>query len=555
MTLSREVYKALEDIVGEDNITDEPATMDSYAYQLWAEMRKSGDCFLPPPDAALLPCSTEEVQAIVKVCNKYKIKYKAYSTGWGVHGGSLKPGWIQLDMRRMDKILELDSKNNYAVIEPYVIGAQLQAEAMKVGLNTHLIGAGSLTSPLAAATSFYGIGPDSLYMGMAHENVLGVEWVLPDGEILRLGSFGSDCGWCCGEGPGPSLNGLYRGPVGAAGGLGVFTKCAIKLYPWPGPKEMPITGKIPVYRAELPELIRGHTVAWSTWEGFRDALYKIFDNDIGYVAHRQYILWGDRLQGATLQILTDPDRTIDDIEQFIGTDKSEKLSDELYRSFQLVVVGQTKRDIDFQEKVLDQILAETGGWKVQFLEEKDNANWSLLYMLRLCYKGMNYVYRGGYSDHMVRAGTPDILTTGAMEQMKEGMDNFAKRTGLIMDHGGDAAMGGMGGIGGGGYPGFENFGFYDQADPDSVRAGRELGDEGGFKAAHVVSGGYSIFYMEEDEVKKGIKEIANPRIWRYQRQLKEAIDPNDCGAGGWFILDEESIEDALRIQEERRPKK
>ena len=104
----------------------------------------------------MLPASTEEVQEIVKVCNKYKIKFKASSTFWGGMGYPSHEDAIQLDMRRMNHILEIDKKNLFAVVEPYVIGATLQAEAMKVGLNTHIIGAGGSCSPLASATSFCG---------------------------------------------------------------------------------------------------------------------------------------------------------------------------------------------------------------------------------------------------------------------------------------------------------------------------------------------------------------------------------------------------------------
>ena len=63
----------------------------------------------------------------------------------------------------MDRILEIDEKNMFAVVEPYVIGATLQAEAMKVGLNTHIIGAGASTSPLASACAYGGPGPASFY--------------------------------------------------------------------------------------------------------------------------------------------------------------------------------------------------------------------------------------------------------------------------------------------------------------------------------------------------------------------------------------------------------
>ena len=80
------------------------------------------------------------MQTIVRVCNKYKIKYKASSTFWGAMGFPSYDDAIQLDMRRMDRILEIDKKNMFAVVEPYVIGVNLQAEAMKVGPNTHIMG-------------------------------------------------------------------------------------------------------------------------------------------------------------------------------------------------------------------------------------------------------------------------------------------------------------------------------------------------------------------------------------------------------------------------------
>ena len=86
MALSREVYEALEDIVGPDNITEEPATLDSYAYQWMAELVPDvtgGSKFFDRPEAVLMPGSAEEVQAIVKACNRYKLKFHVFSTGWG----------------------------------------------------------------------------------------------------------------------------------------------------------------------------------------------------------------------------------------------------------------------------------------------------------------------------------------------------------------------------------------------------------------------------------------------------------------------------------------
>src|SRR4030042_1179815 len=138
MALSKEIYQALEDIVSPENISDDPALLDSYRYPLTATAIHIGPYFgkfTPRSQAVMLPGSTEEVQAIVRLCNKYKIKFKASSTFWSAMGYPSDEGAIQLDMRRMDRIVEIDEKNMIAVVDPNVIGAVLQAEAMKVGLN------------------------------------------------------------------------------------------------------------------------------------------------------------------------------------------------------------------------------------------------------------------------------------------------------------------------------------------------------------------------------------------------------------------------------------
>ena len=101
----------------------------------------------------------------------------------------------------MNRILEIDEKNMYAVIEPYINGATLQAEAMRRGFNTHIQGSGCSCSPLASVTGHGGGGPGNLFFGSHYENMLGMEWVMPNGDILRTGSLGSGLGWFCGEGP------------------------------------------------------------------------------------------------------------------------------------------------------------------------------------------------------------------------------------------------------------------------------------------------------------------------------------------------------------------
>ena len=214
MTLSKSIYRAFEKIVGPNNISDDPAMLDTYVTPMCQSQHHMGPAYgvsTPRGLAVLMPGSTEEVQGIVKLCNQYGIKFKASSTFWTSRGNISDDNAITLDMKRMDRILEINVKNQYAVIEPYVIGAQLQAETMKHGLNTTIIGAGSSCSPLASACSNGGPSPYALFGGLLRENLLSFEWVTPTGEIMRSGSLGSGMGWFCDDGPGPGLRGIIMG--------------------------------------------------------------------------------------------------------------------------------------------------------------------------------------------------------------------------------------------------------------------------------------------------------------------------------------------------------
>ncbi|MDI6830887.1 MAG: FAD-binding oxidoreductase [Actinomycetota bacterium] len=282
--ISDEAYRDLQAAVGDENASREPAVLDSYAWQPF--LNEDPALWTARPEAVVLPASTEEVQAVVRACNRHGLKFKALCTGWGVHAGPTSEGVVQVDLRRMDRILEIDEKNMYAVVEPYVSGAQLQAEAMKRGLNTHLIGAGPVCSPLASATSMHGVGHDGIYMSYSPRNVLGVEWVLPDGELLRLGAPGSGLGWFTGDGPGPSLRGIMRGASGAFGGLGIFTKCALKLFNWPGPPVLDAEGTVFDSVVERPENMRFYGCVFHRAADFADAVYELGEAEIGYLCLR-----------------------------------------------------------------------------------------------------------------------------------------------------------------------------------------------------------------------------------------------------------------------------
>lgn len=355
--LSRDTYRALEDVVGPEFISDHPVILDGYSFYFLSELITALGAggekkFIPRPAAVVLPGSVDEVQQIVRVCNRRGLAFHAFSTGIVCEGG---PGRIQIDLRRLGRVIEIDEKNKIGVIEPYVTNARLFHATIKKGLRAHVHAAGANASPLASATSVGGEGPDNPSCGYSSRNVLGVEWVLPTGEILRLGALGSGAGWFCGDGPGPSLRGLMRGVFGAFGGLGVFTKVAVKLYPWHGPAVFKGSGLPPTYGGELPESLRACFAAFPTSDQMYDAVSAIWEEGIAHTFNRM---------PRSFLCYTSSDSNQEAWELW----QSGLLEREFTNGIALLLAGHSKGELDYKERVLHDVLARTGGKRAETLE-------------------------------------------------------------------------------------------------------------------------------------------------------------------------------------------
>jgi glycolate oxidase len=343
--------QALEDLcaaVGARWVSDEPHILDSYAAQPFHKVETG--VWIHRPVAVVLPSSTDEVQAVVQVCNRHHLKFKAFSTGWGAHAGAGFEGVVQIDLRRMNRILELDVANRTIVVEPYVTCAQIQAELMPHGLNLHIHGAGSNCSPLANATSHMGMGFSSISMGYSPRNLMGIEWVLPTGELVQVGSFGSGAGWCCPDGPGPSLRGAIRGFAGADGGLGVFTRVALKLYPWSGPATVEVTGtSIDQLDVEIPEGNGAFLCIFGDMDHYADALYALGEAEIGY---------------AQFKVATGLTLAINQPELFRQVRDDPALREQtraFANQFVILLQGNSQAHYDYQVGVLTDLVTEHGG--------------------------------------------------------------------------------------------------------------------------------------------------------------------------------------------------
>ncbi len=97
-TIPEEAVPLFRKALGDENFSTDPAICDGYAMQAFHKTEPG--CWINRPLAVTLPANTEEVQAIVKICNQFGLRYKAHSTGWGAHGGPGYDNVVQIDLRR-----------------------------------------------------------------------------------------------------------------------------------------------------------------------------------------------------------------------------------------------------------------------------------------------------------------------------------------------------------------------------------------------------------------------------------------------------------------------
>lgn len=281
-----EIRTRLAKIVGDRYVSIDPSTLAIYSWNTGIGIIPGNDKFHHAwPIAVVEPGSTEEVAAIVRCCVEWGIPFKAHSTGYGSMSNVLTDKSITIDLRRMD-FIEIDEENRMAIIGPYTTANRLQAEAFKRGLTCHIVGAGSVHSPLASATSVMGIGITGHFTSMNLRNLLSWEWVTPSGEIVTGGSAGVGAGWFSSDGPGPGVRGMLRGFFGAMGAYGVFTRIGIKLYPTPFKGIPTDTGRYPQIGMQLPENFYLHHIVWDNAEDQRRGTYEILESDIALAVLR-----------------------------------------------------------------------------------------------------------------------------------------------------------------------------------------------------------------------------------------------------------------------------
>ena len=177
------------------------------------------------PEAVAFPRDAETVQAIVRFAHKHRIPVTARGAGYGYVGGCVPVrGGIVLSLERMNRILEIDRDDFVAVVEPGVRTARLQEEVEKMGRFYPPDPASRADCSIGGNVATNAGGPRCLKYGVTREYVLGLEVVLADGTLVKLGSRTHK------NKTGFDLAKLF---VGSEGMLGIVTQVTLKLLPLP----------------------------------------------------------------------------------------------------------------------------------------------------------------------------------------------------------------------------------------------------------------------------------------------------------------------------------
>lgn len=203
----------LQEIVGPAHVLSRPEDVVVYEQDAFLVARAL-------PDLVVLPGSTHEVAAVVRLARDAGMPIVARGAGTGLNGGSIPVrGGLMLVLTRMNRIIEIDPQNRVAVVEPGVVNVHLTAKAAQFGLFYAPDPGSQSVSTIGGNVGNNAGGPHCLSYGVTGNHVLAMEVVLPSGEITWVGHRSVDP-------PGYDLGGVL---VGSEGTLGVVTAIVVRL--------------------------------------------------------------------------------------------------------------------------------------------------------------------------------------------------------------------------------------------------------------------------------------------------------------------------------------
>lgn len=211
--LAQEVIQKLKRIVGERNVLSDKSEVLVYECDGLSFHRSA-------PEAIVFAHSTDQVSQIVKLAHKRKIPFLARGAGTGLSGGATPAeGGIIIEMSRMKSLLKVDLENRYVIVEPGLINLELSKALSQYGYYYAPDPSSQSSCTIGGNVAENAGGPHCLKYGMTTNHVLALEVVLPDGEVVQLGSPTADP-------PGYDLVGIF---VGSEGTFGIVTKAWLRI--------------------------------------------------------------------------------------------------------------------------------------------------------------------------------------------------------------------------------------------------------------------------------------------------------------------------------------
>jgi len=207
------ILDELRTIVGDHGLISSPEELHTYECDGLTNFRVM-------PRAVLLPNSTEQVQAIVRVCHRERMPFVARGSGTGLSGGALPvENGIVISLARMNRILEVDFPNARVVVEPGVINLDVTGRVSPQDYFYAPDPSSQSICSIGGNVAENSGGAHCLKYGFTTTHVLGLEVVLPDASLVHFGGKTLDA-------PGYDLAGVF---VGSEGTLGIATKVILRI--------------------------------------------------------------------------------------------------------------------------------------------------------------------------------------------------------------------------------------------------------------------------------------------------------------------------------------
>lgn len=210
--MDRRIIRELEQLLGREAVLSSKEDLQLYEYDGSVEQAR--------PECVVFPMTTADVSAIARISAKHGVPMVGRGAGTGLSGGALAPqGGILTVFSRMNRILEIDAENMRAVVQPGVVNLDVTRAVEHLGLYFAPDPSSQKACTIGGNVAENAGGPHTLAYGVTTNHVMGLELVLPSGEVVRVG--GATC-----ETPGYDLTGLM---VGSEGTLAIVTEITVRL--------------------------------------------------------------------------------------------------------------------------------------------------------------------------------------------------------------------------------------------------------------------------------------------------------------------------------------